>query len=107
MRMSCTLMVAGMLLIPLQAAAQSGGAAGATTGTGGTSATPPGATTSPTGSPNAAMPGPPGTNALGTAQSSGRGATTGSASGSSSVDEQIRAEDPKIDRKLKSICRGC
>ncbi len=105
MRMSCMLMVAGMLLLPLQAAAQGGSAAGSTTGTG--TATAPGTATSPTGTPNAAMPGPPGTNTLGTAQSSGRGATTGSAAGSSSVDERIRAEDPLIDKKLKSICRGC
>lgn len=104
MRMSCTLMAAGMLLIPLQAAAQSGGAAG--TGPGGSAPTT-GAPTSPTGSPNVAIPGPPGTNALGTAQSSGRGVTTGSASGNASVDDRIRAEDSAIDKKLKSICRGC
>ena len=113
MRVPRILIIAGVLLIPLQAIAQSGstgsssgGAAGSTTGTAGGTTTSPRAT-SPIGSPNAAMPGPPGTNALGTAQSSGRGATTGSASGSTAEDKKIRAEDSKVDTKIKSICRGC
>jgi len=66
---------------------------------------------------------PPGTNAAGTASSSGSTATTGSsmttgsarpaagvtfASGpSTSGDAAIDAEDKALNRKLKSICRGC
>lgn len=103
MRMSCSLFIAGALLLPLQAAAQSGsvgnsggGTAGATTGTG----------TGATGAPNVKMPGPPGVNSAGTAQSSGS-LTTGAASGSGAGDAKIRAEDPKIDKKIKSICKGC
>jgi hypothetical protein len=103
MRMSCSLFIAGALLLPLQAAGQSGsvgnsggGTAGVTTGTG----------TGATGAPNVGMPGPPGVNSAGTAQSSG-GRTTGAASGSTAEDEKIRAEDPKIDKKIKSICKGC
>ena len=65
---------------------------------------------------------PPGTNSAGTAQSSGgalnrdSGVTTGSAGMGSgkaatppatSPDTAIREENATIDRKLKSICRGC
>jgi hypothetical protein len=60
---------------------------------------------------------PPGTNTLGTANSTGSGATTGTAGGridgtvtpgpSMPGDAEIRAEDPKVDAKIKSICRGC
>jgi len=68
------------------------------------------------------MSAPRGTNSAGTAQSSGPasnrepGVTTGSAglgSGhastepSTSTDAAINAENNTIDRKLKSICRGC
>jgi hypothetical protein len=64
----------------------------------------------------------PGTNSAGTAQSSGHasnrepGVTTGSAglgSGNAApppapnTDATINAENNTIDRKLKSICRGC
>jgi hypothetical protein len=65
---------------------------------------------------------PPGTNSAGTAQSSGAassrdsGMTTGSAgmgsgkaaiSPSASPEAAIKDENATIDRKLKSICRGC
>jgi hypothetical protein len=66
---------------------------------------------------------PPGTNSAGTANSSGSSATTGSsmttgsaraapggtaATGpSQSGDVAVDAENKVIDRKLKSICRGC
>jgi hypothetical protein len=65
---------------------------------------------------------PPGTNSAGTAQSSGSslnrepGTTTGSAAlgtgrartePTTSPDTAINAENNTIDRKLKSICRGC
>jgi len=48
----------------------------------------------------------PGTNSLGTAQSSGRG---GGGQGAASVadDPALKDEDRKVDRTLKSICRGC
>lgn len=51
----------------------------------------------------------PGTNSLGTALSSGAtntapGVTTGAAT---SPDAAVSAENKLLDRKLKSICRGC
>lgn len=51
---------------------------------------------------------PPGTNSLGTAQSSGPGpgVTTGS-DGGGAVDATVNAENRMLDKKLKSICRGC
>lgn len=110
MHMFRSIIIAGMLLTPLHAMAQSGsvggsgsGAAGATTGTA------PGAIGSSrnTGSPNSAMPGPPGTNSLGTAQSSGRAVTTGSAAASTADDKKIQDENRGVDRKLKGICKGC
>jgi hypothetical protein len=54
-----------------------------------------------------ASPPPPGTNSAGTAQSSGGGVTTGSAAGRTKEDEAIDAEIARVDRKLRSICRGC
>jgi hypothetical protein len=70
-----------------------------------------------------ASPPPQGTNSAGTANSSGSSATarssatTGSARSntggvsvtgpSTSGDAAIDAEDKAVDRKLKSICRGC
>ena len=64
----------------------------------------------------------PGTNTLGTANSTGNASTTGMARSGASAqridgtvtpgpsmpgDAEIRAEDPKVDAKIKSICRGC
>jgi hypothetical protein len=110
MRMARYLIIASALLIPLQASAQSGGvsgsgggSAGVTTGTAGSTA----GSSGTTGSSSVAMPGPPGTNSLGTAQSSGGGVTTGSASGSTAIDQGIQDENRQIDQKLKGICRGC
>jgi hypothetical protein len=61
-----------------------------------------------------AAPPAPGTNSAGTANSSGpaansgAGVTTGSANApSASGDAALNAENKAIDRKLKSICRGC
>ena len=52
---------------------------------------------------------PPGTNSLGTANSSG--VTTGMAGAepkdSQRIDSEIRAEDAKIDAKINNICKGC
>jgi hypothetical protein len=73
------------------------------TGTGGPSS---GNTTSPQLAP------PAGTNSAGTAQSSGErlntdeGVTTGAAN-SQSIDRAIADENRSVDRRLKSICRGC
>jgi hypothetical protein len=64
---------------------------------------------------------PPGTNSAGTAQSSGSaqnrepGVTSGTALGTGkaapppmpSSDNAVNQENATIDRKLKSICRGC
>ena len=106
MRLSCSLVIASALLLPLQAVAQSGsvgssggGSAGVTTGTA------PGTTGSPN-APRSAAPNTPGTNSLGPAQSSG-GVTTGSAGGNTAVDKNVEDENRKIDQKLKSICKGC
>ena len=131
MHMSRLIVFASLLLLPLQAMAQSsgGGAGGGSTGgsaSGGSSsstgAASPGAVSGSLSNPNPGsqirpnnlnsagqptLPNPPGTNSAGTAQSSGRGVTTGSASGSSAEDAKIRAEDPKVDKKIKSICKGC
>jgi len=51
---------------------------------------------------------PPGTNSLGTAQSSGPGAgvTTGTGTGGA-ADATVNSENRQLDRKMKSICRGC
>jgi hypothetical protein len=63
--------------------------------------------------------GAPGTNSAGTAQSSGPGANTGAgvttgAAGTGTmarpqadVDAAIHEENKTIDRRLRSICRGC
>ena len=111
MRMAPCLIIASVLLLPLQATAQGGGvsgsgtgSAGVTTGTAGSSKGSSG-TTGSAGS-TGAMPGPPGTNSLGTAQSSG-GVTTGSAAGGTAIDQKIEDENRQIDQKLKGICRGC
>ena len=52
----------------------------------------------------------PGTNSLGTAQSSGAntapGVTTG-AGANRDADAAVSAENRQLDKKMKSICRGC
>ena len=55
---------------------------------------------------------PSGTNSLGTAQSSGAntapGVTTGAAPGANSdADATVSTENRLLDKKMKSICRGC
>jgi len=103
------------------AGSPSAGAAGA--GSQGVSGTPPGPAApgglnnvgeDPSGQANSvrrASPLAPGTNTAGTAQSSGSGITTGSArspgSGTSGDDVEINKENKEVDRKIKSICRGC
>ncbi|MBR0952825.1 hypothetical protein [Bradyrhizobium canariense] len=75
-------------------------ATGGATGSGGSTGTAGGVANSPAPSP--------GTNSLGTAQSSGGspGVTTGTGPGGGS-DAAVNAENRLLDKKLKSICRGC
>ncbi|SFO70211.1 hypothetical protein SAMN05216330_104249 [Bradyrhizobium sp. Ghvi] len=69
-----------------------------------------GSTGSAAGVANAPAP-PPGTNSLGTAQSSGAnrapGVTTGAAGTNPGADATVNAENRLLDKKMKSICRGC
>lgn len=84
------------------------GSTGATAGsTGGSAGSTGGSRRSSGGVANSLAP-PPGTNSLGTAQSSGPGpgVTTGS-DGGGAVDATVNAENRMLDKKLKSICRGC
>lgn len=75
--------------------------------TGGSAGSSGGAAGSAGGVANSPAP-PPGTNSLGTAQSSGPGSgvTTGSGTGGA-ADATVNAENRLLDKKLKSICRGC
>lgn len=71
-----------------------------------------GGSTGPTGGVANAPAPPPGTNSLGTAQSSGAnrapGVTTGAASQSNAdADATVNTENRQLDKKMKSICRGC
>lgn len=60
-----------------------------------------------------ASPPAPGTNTAGTAQPSGggvnigSGVTIGSASPQATGDVEVNKENKEVDRKIKSICRGC
>nr|WP_246754403.1 hypothetical protein [Bradyrhizobium diazoefficiens] len=84
------------------------GSTGATAGsTGGSAGSTGGSRRSSGGVANSLAP-PPGTNSLGTAQSSGPGpgVTTGS-DGGGAVDATVNDENRMLDKKLKSICRGC
>src|SRR5262249_47527421 len=93
--MKTLIVIFSLAAMPAVAFAQAGG------GTAGSSGSTSGVANSP-------AP-PPGTNSLGTAQSSGAnmapGMTTGTGSGS--TDETVQTENRMLDRKLKSICRGC
>jgi len=71
-----------------------------------------GGATRSTGGVTTAPASPPGTNSLGTAQSSGAntapGVTTGAVSGTNpDADATVNAENQLLDKKMKSICRGC
>jgi len=80
-----------------QATGGSAGSTGASTGSSG------GSMGSSGGVSNSPAP-PPGTNSLGTAQSSGPGSGVTTGSG---TDATVNAENRLLDKKLKSICRGC
>lgn len=75
------------------------GTAVAQTSTGGTGSSPGSASGGSLGS----SAGTPGTNSLGTALPSGGGRTSGSAAGNIDTER----EDKNVDRKIKSICKGC
>ena len=94
--MKSLIVILSLAAAPAVAFAQtSGGTAGSSGSTGGVG--------------NSALP-PPGTNSLGTAQSSGAGpgVTTGAASGTNpDADATVSTENRMLDKKLKSICRGC
>lgn len=85
-------------------ASSTGGSVGSTAGSVGAT----GSSAGPTGGiANSPAP-PPGTNSLGTAQSSGpgSGAATGGGAGGA-ADATVNAENRLLDKKMKSICRGC
>lgn len=86
-----------------QATGGSAGSTGSSAGSAGSSAGSAGGVT------NSPAP-PPGTNSLGTAQSSGAnaapGVTTGTGAGAE-ADATVNAENRQLDKKMKSICRGC
>ncbi|GMO96313.1 hypothetical protein [Bradyrhizobium sp. TM239] len=98
------MVIFALAAMPAVAFAQaSGGSAGSTGGAAGSTG---GSVGSSGGVANSPAP-PPGTNSLGTAQSSGPGSgTTGSGTGGG-ADATVNAENRMLDKKLKSICRGC
>jgi hypothetical protein len=105
-RVLITVSVLG-LAAPADLHAQSG-AGGGSTGSGAAA----GSATTGTASPGAsgAAPTSPGTNSLGTAQSSGSPVTTGTGRGADSnksTDAVVEEENKLIDRKVQGICRGC
>ena len=90
------ILIVALAAMPAVAFAQAaGGSAGSTGGSAGTTG----------GVANAPAP-PPGTNSLGTAQSSGSGGGGAAATGGG-TDAAVAAENRMLDKKLKSICRGC
>jgi len=104
----------GALAILLSTVISSAQGTGGSPGAGSTGAGTAGVSGMPSGAGNStrlSTPPAPGTNSAGTAQSSGSslntepGMTTGS--GPQSTDAAIAEENRTIDRKLKSICRGC
>jgi hypothetical protein len=96
------LMVAA-LLYPVCALAQTGGNSGSGASAGSR-------TTTGIASDQAHIP-PPGTNSLGTANSSGiTGGTVGAnmePKDSRRIDTEIQNENSRIDSKINGICRGC
>ncbi|WP_454646180.1 hypothetical protein [Bradyrhizobium liaoningense] len=99
-----TIMILALAALPALSFAQTTG------GSAGSSGGPVGSTGSvgPTGGFANSPVSPPGLNSLGTAQSSGPGSgvTTGIGRGEA-VDAAVNAENRQLDRKIKSICRGC
>jgi hypothetical protein len=95
------IVICGVAAMPVVSLAQGAGGAGGTGSSAGSSS----------GVANSQAVAP-GTNSLGTAQSSGAnaapGVTTGTGGGGgTSVDATVNAENRVLDKKIKSICRGC
>ena len=99
-----TLAVVAALLYPAYVFAQIGGGNSA-----GTHGSVTGSRSTMGLAPDQAHISPPGTNSLGTANSSG--AATGAAGvepkDGQRIDAEIRAEGVRIDAKINSICKGC
>ncbi|PJG55984.1 hypothetical protein CVM73_07530 [Bradyrhizobium forestalis] len=93
-----TIMILALAAMPAVSFAQATGGSAGSSG---------GAVGSTGGVRNSPAP-PPGTNSLGTAQSSGPGSgvTTGTGAGGE-ADATVNTENRQLDRKMKSICRGC
>lgn len=91
------IVICGIAAMPITSLAQGTGGSGGSAGSSG-------------GVANSPAP-PPGTNSLGTAQSSGAnaapGITTGAGGSAAAADATVNAENRQLERKLKSICRGC
>ncbi|WP_239624791.1 hypothetical protein [Bradyrhizobium sp. I71] len=110
-RSSATSSIKTMIMILALAALPASSFAQTTGGSAGSSGSSVGSTGGSVGSTgglaNSPVP-PPGTNSLGTAQSSGPGSgvTTGTGGGEA-ADAAVNAENRQLDRKIKSICRGC
>ena len=89
------------VLVSTAALAQtSGGASGSSSGS--TGASSPGAAS---GGSLGTSAGAPGTNSLGTAAPSGSGTMGAAATGTG--DPQVDKQDRDVDKKVKSICKGC
>ena len=97
------IVILALAAMPAAALAQ---AAGGSTGSSGASMGSTGGSAGSTGGVRNSPVPPPGTNSLGTAQSSGSGVTTGTGGGGG-VDTTVNAENRQLDKRLKSICRGC
>ena len=97
--MKTLIVILSLAVMPAASFAQATGGTGSAGSTGSTGST--------GGVANSPAP-PPGTNSLGTAQSSGpgSGATTGTGNGGA-ADATVNSENRMLDKKLKSICRGC
>ncbi|RXG87141.1 hypothetical protein [Bradyrhizobium vignae] len=100
-----TIMILALAAVPAVSLAQAtGGSAGSSGGSVGTT----GGSMGSTGAVGNSPAPPPGTNSLGTAQSSGPGSgvTTGTGTGGE-TDATVNAENRRLDKKMNSICRGC
>ena len=96
MKLMAVGLVVSQILVSTAALAQTSG------GTGGTSVSPPGAAS---GGALGTSAGAPGTNSLGTAAPSGSGRTGTAATGTGAP--QVDKQDRDVDKKVKSICKGC
>ncbi|MCK1715633.1 MULTISPECIES: hypothetical protein [unclassified Bradyrhizobium] len=96
------IVICGIVATPVASLAQGPGSPSSTGSTGGSAGLSGGVSNSP-------AP-PPGTNSLGTAQSSGPNAaraTTTDGGAGASADATVSEENRLLDKKMKSICRGC